>query len=134
MGAGPEEPDGGRERKDPLEESRGAAGMRIAVPDLVTNSYFPALAAEELGLYRAEGVDAHVDLLAPALGAMAALKSGDVELVVTGAHTTLTAFPGWQGAKLAVAVAPGPPGARVLRSECAAVRGGGGAVQGLGSG
>ena len=42
--------------------------MRIAVPDLVTNSYFPALAAEELGLYRAEGVDAHVDLLAPALG------------------------------------------------------------------
>jgi len=77
--------------------------MRIAVPDLVTNSYFPALAAEELGLYRAEGVDAHVDLLAPALGAMAALKAGDVELVVTGAHTTLTAFPGWQGAKLAVA-------------------------------
>ena len=40
--------------------------MLIGVPDLVTNSYFPALAAEELGLYRAEGVDAHVDLLTPA--------------------------------------------------------------------
>ena len=45
--------------------------MLIAVPDLVTNSYFPALAAEELGFYRTEGVDAHVELLAPALGAMA---------------------------------------------------------------
>ncbi len=105
--------------------------MRIAVPDLVTNSYFPALAAEELGLYRAEGVDAHVDLLAPALGAMAALKSGDVEFVVTGAHTTLTAFPGWQGAKLAVAVAQGTPWLLVLRSDVAAVRGDVGAVKGL---
>ena len=105
--------------------------MRIAVPDLVTNSYFPALAAEELGLYRAEGVDAHVDLLAPALGAMAALKSGDVEFVVTGAHTTLTAFPGWQGAKLTVAVAQGTPWLLVLRSDVAAVRGDVGAVKGL---
>src|SRR5256885_513634 len=112
MGAGPEEPDGGRERKDPLEESRGAAGMRIAVPDLVTNSYFPALAAEELGLYRAEGVDAHVDLLAPALGAMAALKSGDVELVVTGAHTTLTAVRRGVGRIIVdVRRGDGPPGA-----------------------
>ncbi len=32
--------------------------MRIATPDLVTNSYFPALAAEELGLYREEGLEA----------------------------------------------------------------------------
>jgi hypothetical protein len=37
--------------------------MRIAVPDLVTNSYFPALAAEELGYYAAEGLGAHVELL-----------------------------------------------------------------------
>ena len=37
--------------------------MKIATPDLVTNSYFPALAAEELGLYREEGLDAHVELL-----------------------------------------------------------------------
>src|SRR2546422_1438173 len=48
--------------------------MRIAVPDLVTNSYFPALAAEELGLYRAEGVDAHVDLLAAVRGDVGAVK------------------------------------------------------------
>src|SRR5881296_2468854 len=105
--------------------------MRIAVPDLVTNSYFPALAAEELGLYAAEGVDAHVELLSPALGAMAALKAGDVDFVVTGAHTTLTAFPGWRGAKLAVAVAQGTPWLLVLRSDIAARRGDVHAVEGL---
>ena len=97
--------------------------MLIAVPDLVTNSYFPALAAEELGFYRTEGVDAHVELLAPALGAMAALRDGRVQGVVTGVHTTLTAFPGWKGAKVAVAVAQGTPWLLVLRADRPAARG-----------
>jgi ABC-type nitrate/sulfonate/bicarbonate transport system substrate-binding protein len=105
--------------------------MLIAVPDLVTNSYFPALAAEELGLYRAEGVDVHVDLLAPALGAMSALREGQVQGVVTGAHTTLTAFPGWKGAKVVVAVAQGTPWLLVLRAGRAARPGDVQAVKGL---
>ena len=105
--------------------------MLIAVPDLVTNSYFPALAAEELGLYRAEGVDAHVDLLAPALGAMAALRDGQVQGVVTGAHTTLTAFPGWKGAKVVVTVAQGTPWLLVLRADRSAPRGDVQAIKGL---
>ena len=33
--------------------------MRIAAVDLVSNTCFPALAAEELGFYKAEGLDAH---------------------------------------------------------------------------
>ena len=103
----------------------------IAVPDLVTNSYFPALAAEELGFYAAEGLDAHVDLLTPALGAVAALRDGAVHFVVTGAHTTLTAFPGWKGAKLTVAVAQGTPWLLVLRADLAAKRGDVQAVKGL---
>jgi hypothetical protein len=32
------------------------------MPHLVTNSYVPILAAEELGVYREEGRDAHVEL------------------------------------------------------------------------
>ena len=32
--------------------------MRIGVPDLVSNSYFPAIAAVDLGALRAEGLDA----------------------------------------------------------------------------
>jgi NitT/TauT family transport system substrate-binding protein len=83
--------------------------MRIVVPDLVTNSYFPALAAEELGFYIAEGLEAHVELLTPAPRAMAALRDGIVDAVAAGAHTTLTAFPQWHGAKLVVALAQGTP-------------------------
>ena len=30
--------------------------MRLAVPDLVSNSYFPALAAVELGFFREQGM------------------------------------------------------------------------------
>jgi ABC-type nitrate/sulfonate/bicarbonate transport system substrate-binding protein len=105
--------------------------VRIAVPDLVTNSYFPALAAEELGQFAAEGLDAHVELLTPALGAIASLRDGQVDFVVTGAHTTLTAFPGWRGAKLAVAVAQGTPWMLVLRTDLGARRGDVQAVKGL---
>jgi ABC-type nitrate/sulfonate/bicarbonate transport system substrate-binding protein len=105
--------------------------IRIAVPDLVTNSYFAALAAEELGLYAAEGLDAHVELLAPALTAIGALRDGEVDFVVTGAHTTLTAFPRWKGAKLTVTVAQGTPWLLVLRSDLGSRPGDVGAVKGL---
>ena len=105
-----------------------SALARIAVPDLVTNSYFPALAAEELGFYRAEGLDARVELVGPAPRAMAALRDGEVDFVVTGAHTALSAFPGFKGAKLAVAVAQGTPWLLVLRADLPVRRGDVGAV------
>jgi NitT/TauT family transport system substrate-binding protein len=105
--------------------------MRITVPDLVTNSYFPALAAEGLGYYAAEGLEAHVELLAPAPRAMAALRDGRVDAVAAGAHTPLTAFPQWQGAKLVVALAQGTPWLLVLRDDLPASRGDLSAVKGL---
>ena len=104
--------------------------MRIATPDLVTNSYFPALAAEELGLYREEGLDAHVELL-PSLDAVNALRDGAVDFVAGGAHTMLLAFPGWKGAKLAVALSQGTPWLLVLRADLQARRGDVAAVKGL---
>src|SRR6266436_3124721 len=104
--------------------------MRIATPDLVTNSYFPALAAEELGLYREEGFDAHVELL-PSLDAVNALRDGAVDFVAGGAHTTLLAFPGWTGAKLVVALSQGTPWLLVLRADLPARRGDVSAVKGL---
>jgi NitT/TauT family transport system substrate-binding protein len=104
--------------------------MRIATPDLVTNSYFPALAAEELGLYRDEGLDAHVELL-PSLEAVNALRDGRVDFVAGGAHSMLLAFPGWKGAKLVVALSQGTPWLLVLRADLPARRGDVTAVKGL---
>jgi len=104
--------------------------MRIATPDLVTNSYFPALAAEELGVFRDEGLDAHVELL-PSLDAVRALRDGAVDFVAGGAHTMLFAFPGWRGAKLVVALSQGTPWLLVLRSDLPARRGDIGSVKGL---
>jgi hypothetical protein len=37
--------------------------MRIGCVDFVSNTFFPATAAEELGCFSAEGVEAHVELL-----------------------------------------------------------------------
>jgi ABC-type nitrate/sulfonate/bicarbonate transport system substrate-binding protein len=104
--------------------------MRIATPDLVTNSYFPALAAEELGVYREEGLDAHVELL-PSLDALNALRDGTVDFVAGGAHTTLLAFPRWRGAKLVVTLSQGTPWLLVLRADLPARRGDIGAIKGL---
>ena len=96
--------------------------MRIATPDLVTNSYFPALAAEELGVFRDEGIDAHVELL-PSLGSVNALRDGAVDFVAGGAHMMLLAFPGWRGVKLVVALSQGTPWLLVLRADLPARRG-----------
>src|SRR5438093_673423 len=104
--------------------------MRIATPDLVTNSYFPALAAEELGVFREEGLDAHVQLL-PSLEAVNALRDGAVDFVAGGAHTTLLAFPQWKGVKLVVTLSQGPPWLLVVRADLPARRGDVGAVKGL---
>jgi NitT/TauT family transport system substrate-binding protein len=104
--------------------------VRIATPDLVTNSYFPALAAEELGIYREEGIDAHVELL-PSLEAVNALRDGTVDCVAGGAHTTLLAFPRWQGARLVVTLSQGTPWLLVVRADLPARRGEIGVVKGL---
>lgn len=96
--------------------------MRIATPDLVTNSYFPALAAEELGIYREQGLDAHVELL-PSLDAVNALRDGAVDFVAGGAHTMLLAFPGWKGAKLVATLSQGTPWLLVMRADLSVARG-----------
>ena len=104
--------------------------MRIATPDLVTNSYFPALAAEELGLFQDEGLEAHVELL-PSLDAVNALRDGGVDFVAGGAHTMLLAFPEWNGAKLVVTLSQGTPWLLVVRADLPTRRGDIGAVKGL---
>jgi len=96
--------------------------MRIACPDLVTNSFFPLLAAEELGFYKAEGLDAHVELV-PGTKAYAALRDGTVDATAGAAHGFLRSFPRWEGTKLVVAIAQGAPYILVVRADLPANRG-----------
>jgi ABC-type nitrate/sulfonate/bicarbonate transport system substrate-binding protein len=81
--------------------------MKLAVPDVISNSYFPAAAAIELGFFRAEGLDVSLELIFPVDKCYAALRDGQVDFVGGSAHSTLSAFPAWQGAKLLCAQAQG---------------------------
>ena len=91
--------------------------LRIAVPDLVSNSYFPIIAAVEMGFFKQEGFDASVDLLFPIPKTFEALRDGELDFVVGSAHATLLAFPEWQGAKLLAAVGQHTYWFLVIRSD-----------------
>ena len=91
--------------------------MKIAVPDLISNSYFPAVAAVELGILKDEGVAAEVELVFPVDRAYAALRSGDVDFVAGSAHSALSAFPEWKGVKLLCAQAQGMYWFLVMRRD-----------------
>jgi ABC-type nitrate/sulfonate/bicarbonate transport system substrate-binding protein len=84
-----------------------AMTMKLAVPDMISNSYFPALAAVELGFFREEGLDVTSELIFPVDKAYMALRDGAVDLVGGSAHSALAAFPRWQGVKLLCAQAQG---------------------------
>jgi ABC-type nitrate/sulfonate/bicarbonate transport system substrate-binding protein len=105
--------------------------LRIAAVDLVSNTCFPALAADVLGLYKAEGLDVHIELVA-ALRATKALRDGSADAMMAGSvHDVLTEFPRWEGVKLAVALSQGTPWLLVVRADLPAKRGDIGAVKGL---
>lgn len=105
--------------------------MRLAVPDLVSNSYFPAIAAVELGLFRDAGVDVELEMVFPIGKAMEALRDGQIDFVAGPAHATLSAFPGWQGAKLLAALSQHTFWVLVLRSGLGVRPGGVTALKGL---
>ena len=106
--------------------------MRIAVPDLISNSYFPAIAAVELGFFKSEGLEAKkVELLFPVPKMMEALRDGEFDFVAGSAHATLTAFPEWKGARLLIALAQRMYWLLVLRADLGAKRGELSAVKGL---
>lgn len=97
--------------------------MKLAVPDLITNSYFPAVAAAELGFFRAEGLDIQIELIAPTGRTYEALRNGDADFVVAEAHAALSAFPEWQGMKLLCALSQGMYWFLVMRADIAGDRG-----------
>jgi NitT/TauT family transport system substrate-binding protein len=97
--------------------------LKIAVPDLISNSYFPAVAAVELGLLAQRGLDSTIELIFPVSKAYAALREGAVDCVAGSAHSALAAFPEWQGVKLLCAQAQGMYWFLVMRSDLNPARG-----------
>ncbi len=104
--------------------------MKIAVPDLISNSYFPAVAAVELGFLRDEGLDVTLEMIAPVEKAYMALRDGAVDFVGGSAHSALAAFKQWDGVKLICAQAQGMYWFLVMHRDIAAARGDLSAVKG----
>src|SRR5271170_5539695 len=104
--------------------------MKLAVPDLISNSYFPAVAAVELGFFKAEGLDVSLELVFPVDRAYRELRDGAIDFVGGSAHSALAAFPEWQGAKLLCAQAQGMYWFLVMRADLAARGGDVGVVKG----
>lgn len=105
--------------------------MRIAAVDLVSNTCFPALAAQELGFYREEGVDVEIELVSQ-IGATRALREGRADAMIAGSvHDLLREFPEWRGARLLVALSQGTPWLLTVRADLAAERGDFRALKGL---
>jgi len=104
--------------------------VKLAVPDMISNSYFPAIAAIELGFFCQQGLDVSLEMIFPVDKAYAALRDGAVDFVGGSAHSALAAFPEWQGAKLLCAQAQGMYWFLVMHSDLNARRGDVGVVKG----
>src|ERR1700726_866033 len=104
--------------------------MKLAVPDMISNSYFPAEAAVELGYFKAEGLDVSLELIFPVDKSYAALRDGTIDFVGGSAHSALAAFPDWRGVKLLCAQAQGMYWFLVMHADLNAKRGDVSAVKG----
>lgn len=105
--------------------------MKIAVPDLVSNSYFPAIAAVELGFFSKEGLSLSLEHIFPVDRCLEMLRDGELDFVAGAAHAVPQTFPGWQGGKLLAALAQHMYWLLVLRSDLGAQKGDFKAVKGL---
>ncbi len=105
--------------------------MKLAVPDLISNSYFPAIAAVELGLFKEEGLDMTLETIFPVNKTLEVLRDGEINFVAGAAHSIPHAFPEWRGGKLLAALAQGMYWFLILRADLGAKQGDAEAVKGL---
>jgi NitT/TauT family transport system substrate-binding protein len=97
--------------------------MKIAIPDVISNSYFPVIAACELGFFEREGIDMEFEAIFPVDHTLEVLRDGGIDFVGGSAHSVPFAFPGWKGGKLIAAQAQNMYWFLVLRADLNAKRG-----------
>jgi ABC-type nitrate/sulfonate/bicarbonate transport system substrate-binding protein len=105
--------------------------LRVAIPDLISPSYFPAIAAVELGFFKREGLDATIELLFPVTRTYEELRDGRLDFVAGAAHAPLYAFKNWSGCRLLAALSQHMYWFLVLRKDLGAAHGDLSAVKGL---
>src|SRR5438309_8282642 len=105
--------------------------LRLAIPDLISPSYFPAIAAVEMGFFEKEGFAAKLELLYPVTRTYEELREGRLDFVGGAAHAALYAFKDWKGGKLRCAPAQHMYWFLVLRKDLNPRRGDLTAVKGL---
>jgi ABC-type nitrate/sulfonate/bicarbonate transport system substrate-binding protein len=105
--------------------------LRVAIPDLISPSYFPAIAAVELGFFKREGLHATIELLFPVTRTYEELRDGRLDFAAGAAHAPLYAFRNWAGCRLLAALSQHMYWFLVLRRNLDAARGDLGAVRGL---
>ena len=100
--------------------------MKLAIPDLISPSYFPAIAAVELGF-----LDAKLELLYPVTKTYEDLRDGKLDFVGGASHAVLYAFKDWRGGKLLCALAQNMYWFLILKKSVGARKGDLSAVRGL---
>jgi len=110
---------------------RKTVALRIAIPDMVSPSYFPAIAAVELGYFGKEGLEATIELLFPVTKTYEALRDGRLDFVGGAAHAPLYAFRDWAGCKLLCALSQHMYWFLVVRNDLGVSRGDLHALKGL---
>ena len=103
--------------------------MRLTVADAISPSYFVAIAAVQLGFFRAEGVDVEFVFSPP--NPSQALKDGAVDFFGGSPFTGLRAFPGWRGGVLLCALSHYTYWFLAVRSDIECAQGDVSAVKGL---
>jgi hypothetical protein len=77
---------------------------RVAVPDLVSSSFFPVLAAARAAQSEPGDVRLELEQLYPVSAAARALRDGVVDFLAGPAHGPLSAFPEWSGCTILMAL------------------------------
>ncbi len=100
--------------------------MKVAIPDLISPSYFPLIAAVEMGFLPG----AELQLLYPVTKTYEDLRDGKLDFVGGASHAVLYAFKDWQGGKLLCALAQHMYWFLVVKKSLGAKRGDLSAVKG----
>lgn len=92
--------------------------LRFAIPDLISPSYFPLIAAVQLGhVTEHTGQDASLELSFPVTTMFERLRDGELDHVGGAAHAALHAFPDWEGCSMLGALSQGMYWFLVVRSD-----------------